>query len=161
MINNVIVKKSAWQKAIADSLQEVAVTLLGFEGSSVLGYEKMIPENVTGAHVAMVSLRDSLNIGIFSDEAGCQTLARALLAMESSEDIGTEDMRDAMGEIINIIAGGVKRRMVEDEPTIKVGLPVFLSGMMCPLRNVDSSIVNVTLGPVSARLFLILDAESV
>ena len=155
----VITKNERWVDAMSASLEELATGMLGFDGSSITGMEDTLPDKIKGAHVAMISMTDSLNIGLFADDEECTALAKALLCMEEDEEISEEDIIDSMGEIANIIAGGVKRRMVDDIPTIKIGLPVFFSGHMAPGKNTDSSVVNVMIGPIAARLFLIIDAN--
>lgn len=148
-----------WVEAMIDSLDELASGMLGFEGGKLLEVRDELPERMIGAHVAMVSLREALSVGLISDEAGCGALARALLCMEPDEELPAGDVADAMGEIVNIIAGGVKRRLVEEDSSIKIGLPVFFSGQMKPTKNMQSRVLEILLGPVQAKLFLMLGSE--
>ncbi|MBU8921677.1 MAG: chemotaxis protein CheX [Bacteroidales bacterium] len=160
MDDAVITKNEKWLHAMSASLEELATGMLGFDGSSITGMEDGLPDKINGAHVAMISLHESLNVGLFADNKDCVSLAKAMLCMEEDDEISEEDVRDSMGEIVNIIAGGVKRRMIEDIPTIKIGLPVFFAGYMTPGKNVDSSVIDVMIGPIEARLFLIIDTST-
>jgi CheY-specific phosphatase CheX len=50
----------------------------------------------------------------------------------SHEDIGQDDMADAFGEILNIVAGATERKLPSiDMQSIIIGLPMFLTGADC------------------------------
>jgi CheY-specific phosphatase CheX len=70
----------------------------------------------------------TLQIGIDVDEAGAAKLTRALLMMEEDEEVELEDITDAMGEIANMVAGGVKSRLIAVESSLTIGLPHFVEG---------------------------------
>ncbi len=56
-------------------------------------------------------------------------MTRSLLFMEPDEDDPSrEDMADAVGEIVNIIAGIMQRDLAEQVPEIQLGLPIFVAG---------------------------------
>jgi CheY-specific phosphatase CheX len=71
------------------------------------------------------------NIAIFSSEACCKQLVALMLGALPS-DIGLEEMVDAFGETVNIIAGRTKRRLPTNNfDPIHIGIPQFLDGSDC------------------------------
>ncbi len=60
----------------------------------------------SGALVALLSPEEKLQVGLFSSEAGCALLARALLGMEPDEELADDDLRDAIGEVVNMYHPG-------------------------------------------------------
>src|ERR1700690_4029619 len=93
-----------WLHATVDAASEFATTTLDCVLESVTSNGEL-PVDLTGCFVALVGEEGSLQIGLASDTAGCQTLAKALFA--SDDDLPEEDVGDALGEIANVIAGGV------------------------------------------------------
>ncbi len=82
-----------------------------------------------GAWLSIKAGNEPLHIGILSSEEGCTNMTRSLLFMEPDEDDPSpEDMADAVGEIVNIIAGIMQRDLAEQVPEIQLGLPIFVAG---------------------------------
>ncbi len=82
-----------------------------------------------GAWLSIKAGNDPLHIGILSSEEGCTSMTRSLLFMEpDEEDPSREDMADAVGEIVNIIAGIMQRDLAGEVPEIQLGLPIFVAG---------------------------------
>jgi hypothetical protein len=102
---------SACLTALSESLAEVAATVLG--GLRVDTHaEQAGPAAPHGAYLALVAQGEPIQLGLLADPGGCQLLARTLLGMDpDDEELPTSDVSDAMCEIINIVAGGVKRRV--------------------------------------------------
>ncbi len=154
-----IVGKETWLKVMEESLNEFSTGMLGLEEGKILSIDDQLPESMTGAHVAMVSLQDSINIGLISSEEGCAELSRTFMAMEPDEELEEADVQDALGEIVNIVAGGVKTRLVEKDPSIKIGLPVFFKGTLAAKSQVSSYVLEIMIGHIHAKLFIIIDSN--
>lgn len=75
-----------------------------------------------------LKLSDTLiTIGILSTKDNLMSMAKSMMGITSNQDISNEDMMDAINEMINIIAGGVKSRLNEKlQSNIKLGLPIFI-----------------------------------
>ncbi len=85
-----------------------------------------------GSTISLMRPGKSWNLALFGRLTSCQTLARALLAMEPSEAIGNEELADALGEILNMMAGVAKRKMAPEEAKqVQLGLPLFITGTEC------------------------------
>jgi hypothetical protein len=113
-----------------------------------------------GAYLGLVAQDEPVQVGILVDGVDCQLLSKALLGMEpTDEDLPPSDVSDAMCEIINIIAGGLKRRVAERMP-VTLGLPIFVSGH--PLPNQQQSVLarSIKIGGVSASVLLLTQKQN-
>ena len=145
-----------WMAAMSDTINEVATTALGFPGCEVLRTFDRIPPGREGAYLALVGQEDSIQIGLISNAEGCQALAKGLLQMEpGGEDLDPADMADAMCEVVNIIAGGLKARVNGKVPPIKLGLPLFVNGAVQPSSRLVIVVAELLIGTVPAALVLI------
>ena len=113
------------------------------------------PRGLVGAYVGLVGDNAALQLGVIADPATCAELARALLCMEPEDELSDEDMADAMNEVANIVGGGVKRRMVDVDPSLKLGLPVFINGFVQPTHALETAVATVTLGPYDGHLLIL------
>ena len=141
-----------WMSATVDAASEFASTTLdaALETSGATGELSL---DLTGCYVALVGEEGSLQIGLASDTSGCQTLAKALFASE--EDLPEEDVGDALGEIANIIAGGVKKRMATAREPLAIGLPIVMDGHLRLTERQQIAQVDVKFGLVPARLLIV------
>jgi len=151
------IKSDIWENALLDSLNELATGMLFLGEPELIKVIDSIPPSIRGAQVAMISMQECLNIGLSAAQDGCEMLSRALLGMEPDEELAVEDIHDAMGEIVNIVAGGVKRKLIEDIPTLKIGLPVFFEGKMSPNKEASSKFIEVKIDSITVELFIMLE----
>jgi CheY-specific phosphatase CheX len=143
---------TTWLDATADAMAELCSTTLAMELRKDVGSPKL-PSNLTGCFVALVSQDDSLQIGLASDAAGCQILARALFASDS--ELNETDVNDALGEIANILAGGVKTRMASTRRGITLGLPIVMEGHLRITDRQQVSELDVAVNEVPVRLLVV------
>lgn len=142
---------SDWMKATVDAASEFSSTTLGASLMVLRGSN--LPIDLTGCFVALVGEEGSLQIGLASDSAGCMTLAKALFA--SDDDLPEEDVGDALGEIANIIAGGVKKRMATGQVPLALGLPIVMEGHIRLTERQQIAQLDVSLGDVPIRLLIV------
>jgi CheY-specific phosphatase CheX len=84
-----------------------------------------------GSCISVGSTDISCNLALFGDTSSCRKLAGHLLGTPP-EEIATEDVADALGEIVNMVAGVAKRKLpAVDANNVVIGLPLFLSGTDC------------------------------
>lgn len=102
-------------------------------------------ESILGSQVRAVdrafNLEESLTsaVAIHGDWEGLVTftcppaaaadLTRAMLAMKAHEDVTSEDVQDAVGEIANVVGGQVKRLCAGVN---RLGLPQVATGLATP-----------------------------
>lgn len=142
---------SEWINATVSAASEFSSTTLGAPLSTL--DSSNLPVDLTGCFVALVGEEGSLQIGLASDTVGCQTLAKALFA--SDDDLTEEDVGDALGEIANIIAGGVKKRIVTGQVAWALGLPIVMEGHVRLTERQRIAQIDVSLGDVPTRLLII------
>ncbi len=141
---------SDWMKATVDAAAEFSTTTL--DASLKTLESSNLPLDLTGCFVALVGEEGSLQIGLASDSAGCMTLAKALFG--SDEDLPENDVGDALGEIANIVAGGVKKRMSGQVP-LALGLPIVMEGHIRLTDRQQIVQLDVSLGDVPTRLLIV------
>lgn len=148
----------SWMDAAAAAAEEVASQALGLEASAATG-ESAAPSGF-GAFVALSGGDDKVQVGVMLDLAGGEALARALLGMPEDEGFGSEgDLADAFGEIVNMVAGGVKTRMNELIPGIQLGLPLCVKSLIPPAHAIQSS-RQLVIGSVRAAVVVLSHGSS-
>ncbi len=145
--------------ALAESAGELTATVLGGMPFQALSLTETFGAG-HGAYLGLVAQEEPIQVGILVDGPGCQALAKALLGMEpGDEDLPPSDVSDAMCEIINIIAGGLKRRVSERMP-VTMGLPIFVSGH--PLPNQQQVVLArmLKIGEITANVLLLTQKQN-
>lgn len=141
-----------WLQAALGAASEFANASLGMDLKQVDdGYH--LPPELTGCFVALIGDSGSLQVGFGSNPEGCQSLAKVLFA--STEDLPEEDVSDALGEIANIIAGGVKKRMAAGQPPLAISLPIVMQGHIRLTDRQHLLETEVLIGDVPVRLLVI------
>jgi hypothetical protein len=107
-----------------------------------------------GSYISVLSAFDSMHLGLVTSSAGCRALARGLLQVPPDEELSDSEVVDGVNELVNILAGKVKARLVGRDGTLRLGLPMFLT---TPVRLTDrmevaQEVSNV--GPVECRLMV-------
>jgi Chemotaxis phosphatase CheX len=113
-----------------------------------------------GAYLGVSTPEEPIQVGLLVAPEDCQILAKALLGMEAEdEDLPSGDVSDAMCEIINMIAGGLKRR-VSEALSMTLGLPMFVAGHPLPNQHQEVSSRSLKIGEVSANLILLTQEQA-
>lgn len=144
-----------WLTAMIEATDETATQTLGFEsvaGKHTIGEQ---PVDKPGSFISLASENDSVQIGLVSNKEGLELLAKSMLGMTPEEEIAQADITDAVGEIINIVAGGVKRRLNEQAGGMKLGLPMFIDGKIAQGGSQELACANLNLGNIPAHLLVL------
>jgi hypothetical protein len=108
-----------------------------------------------GAYLSLSTPEEPIQVGLLVSPEGGQLLAKVLLGMEAGDDdLPAGDVSDAMCELINMIAGGLKRR-VGSELSITLGLPMFVAGHLLPNQQQEVASRSLRVGETSAKLILL------
>jgi len=127
----------AWVEALEQAAIEVGELALGFEGCAVISREVTAPKGVSGAYLPLFGgSGESLYIGWLASRESSQALARGLLGLTANEELPPDDIADAMGEVVNILAGGLKRRILSSVHPLALGLPIYSPVPIVPLHSV-------------------------
>lgn len=104
----------SWLNACQDAFHDLATTTLGFDDCEGLEMRAGASRGDLSAYIRLFSDQGAYQLGLslYSDTA--HDLACVMLGLDPDEEIlPPNDVADAMGEMANILAGGVKARMVE------------------------------------------------
>ncbi|HEY5962319.1 MAG TPA: chemotaxis protein CheX [Polyangiaceae bacterium] len=146
-----------WLDATLAAATEFSETTLG-SGLGDTEAIRKLPENLTGCFVALVGQEESLQIGVASDPRGCQVLAQALFA--SDDPLPDTDVADALGEIANIMAGGVKKRSGESNRGMALGLPIVMEGHVRISEHQQMVHCDIAMGDAPVRLLVVCTRDA-
>ena len=135
---------------------EIARTALGIAEVVRQGEVGDSYPHLQGAYLPLTSPQGAIQIGIASDEGGCQAFARGLLSMtEADGPLAPAEMADAFCEIANIVAGAFKRRIADRAGAMTLGLPVFFHGPPQASEHTAVEAVMLRAGATAAALLLV------
>lgn len=141
-----------WLSAIRDSALDVITTSLGFQDGDISAMFGAAPNDVPGAYLPIVGSKQSMYVGWTAGERDRQTLARAFLGMSESDELSDGDVADALGELVNILGGGVKRRMLAHVAGLAIGLPFYAGGNMRLLGGASGLGARVRCGAAESHI---------
>ncbi len=143
------------------AFQEVARTALGLADMEAKEHlDAPYPES-QGAYLGLVATQGALQIGLASNEPGCQALAKGLMGMsEADPPLEAAEMADAICEIVNIVAGAFKGRVRERMGNLTMGLPVFFRGPAQPTGHTAVKVARLSTGTITAALLIVFPRSS-
>jgi hypothetical protein len=125
-----------WMNLAADAAAEIATGALGMANTRwQQAPDARLPEDLWGVYIPLMTDRDSVQLGLLGRPDVCAQLARSLLGMSPDETLDDDStVFDAVGEVTNLVAGGVKVRAAA-HINVKLGLPLALAGAALPLTG--------------------------
>ena len=145
----------AWLAAAEEALREVAKTALACADVSAATSVAAAPANLGGAYVQLMSEREVVVVGLGAGDAALRHVSGALLGAPGVE-LALADVTDAVGEVANMLAGGVKRRMSAANPGLQLGLPLFIQGHVQPRERQALRVSQMRLSPDIAVFIVVL-----
>lgn len=141
-----------WLGALVETLEELSVTYFDRERVSVQRLRQKLPNE--GLYQAVMNVDPSVQISLLSDGEGFRRLTAVLLKMDpkDAEQLTEEEVGDAMGEVVNVISGMVKRKISDIPPDQNLGLPVFERGDLKLTADREKGSVEMMIGDVPARI---------
>jgi len=144
-----------WLDAVVESAQDLAANTLSMV-DVVFGEPRQgLPSGVRGAYVALVGDEANVQFGLVASHEVCDRMARAMLMLDPEDELSADDMIDAVSELANILGGGVKRRMVARDPSLRLGLPLFVSGDISASQRSSVWSVAMSLSGTEAHLLVL------
>jgi hypothetical protein len=147
-----------WLDAALTAIEESVVTL-GFDPPRRGARERSASPELFGALVSVASDRTSIQVGILSTRGGHAAVARTMLAIEPSEEVAEDDIADAIRELTNLVAGGLKRAMIDRDSGLRIGLPVFIHGAVEKTASLELAVQYLNLSGESVAI-VVLQAAS-
>jgi hypothetical protein len=145
-----------WRIAIEGAAGEIASYALSFPGAIVqdpVGLERTV--SLIGAHIPLVGNGIAYDLALVASPEACKALARAILCMAPDAPVRDAEVADAIGEIVNMLGGGVKRRMSGNGITdLLLGLPIFLHGYIQPTDRMTVICMPTRLGAIETMVLI-------
>ena len=143
-----------WKKVAANSFKSVSATM-GFDTCEVADGGKTVEDGLGGAFAPLVGQNATMQLGIMATPVGQEAVARVVLQMEPDEEIDHDCISDAMGELANCVVGQMKVAMRKVDPTLKIGLPVFIEGKVEDIGGAEQAVLKVQLNGVAVSLVVV------
>ncbi|MEW6516022.1 MAG: chemotaxis protein CheX [candidate division FCPU426 bacterium] len=141
-----------WLGAAERAAEELASTILGIEDFQITGHALEPPESLVGGYINLNNDLIRLKLGVLTDPEGCLEVTRLFLGMET---ISLEEQADAWGEIVNILAGTMKRNLDGHSAPIQMGLPSVAKDLPTLPAPDEIAATNLTLGKAKVTLMLV------
>jgi hypothetical protein len=122
-----------WRTAIQAAAKEVATYALSFSGAVVkdpVGLDAATA--MIGAHLPLVGSGQAFDLALLASADDCQALSRAILCMDPGPALRDAEVADAVGELVNMLAGSMKRGKSGLGIELTLGLPIFIHGYLQP-----------------------------
>lgn len=131
---------TGWMNDVSAAAQTIAASALGVQEMAWQHLPQAeVPGNLCGVYIPLLTEQYALHLGLLGQHAACSHLAKALLGMSSDESIADDsELFDAVGEIVNMMAGEVKAR-VADNTKLSLGVPLALAGKVFPSAGASST----------------------
>ncbi len=105
-----------------------------------------------GTYIAVLGEANAMHLGLTTSAEGCQTLARGLLGLRTTEELSQKDAVDGISEIMNILAGKVKSRMSDRDHGLRLGMPIFMQQPIQVRDDMERVTSEISIGPVACQL---------
>jgi hypothetical protein len=131
-----IIPLAEWMSFTRDAAAEIATSALGM-GNTRWQHPAgvTLPTDLCGVYIPLMAEAYSVQIGLLGSRDVCTSLAKSLLGMGPDETLADDsDVFDAVGEVTNMVAGGVKVRAAA-QISVQLGLPLAHSGTRVPLAG--------------------------
>jgi len=143
-----------WLGALETEFSVLAPGALGLPPPAAGPRLKATPDRSAGAYLPLLWAEGSVQLALVSDEAGCAAIARGLLGMGPAEALSPPEVADAVCEVMNILAGGVKARL-RQRAALRLGLPTFFRGPVQPTDRMGVAALAVRAGHLAATLVVL------
>ena len=133
-------------------IEQICVTETLLEAAKEV-FETMIFMNIEKAPDQQAKMEGTMFLGTITFKGGIEgclsialeeacgiAVAKNMLCMESDDEMGDEDLADAIGEVANMVMGSVKTRLQDEVPDIEISIPTVICGRVLKNNMGDCSI---------------------
>ena len=112
---------------LLESAKEVFETMVFMELAEAIDTTPTVGENDL---MGLITFKGDMNgcLGIRCSKSCGENVARNMLGMDPGEEINSEQIYDAIGEITNMVMGSVKVRIEPQAGNIQVSIPSVVQG---------------------------------
>ena len=122
-----MVEEMCLTKALLDSAKEVFETMIFMSIEECADDEQHVEGDALMGTITFTNSMEGC-LGICCGMSCAEAVAANMLGLESSDEIASEDVCDAIGEIANMVMGSVKTRLLELVEDIQVSIPSVIKG---------------------------------
>ena len=117
----------------SDALADICGTMFGIDIELVAELQPLDAEGTSCAGcVTLFHESGSWELGLYGDDATTTSLAREILSMGPEEAPDDAEILDALGEVVNMVAGATKAKLSETtRGEIHITAPMFFTGKDC------------------------------
>src|ERR1043165_9505080 len=122
-----------WRTAIETAAKEVAAYALSMPNAVIkdpVGLEAA--SSMIGVHIPLVGTGQAFDLALVATNDGCHALSRAILQIGPGAPLRDAEVADAVGEIVYMLAGSMKRKLSGFGADLTLGLPIFIHGYLQP-----------------------------
>jgi hypothetical protein len=142
-----------WRTAVEGAAQELAAYALSLPGAVVqdpVALERAA--SLIGAHIPLIGGGQAFDLALVSSPEGCRDLARAILGMAAGAPLRDTEVADAVGELVNMLGGSVKRRFSSTD--LVLGLPLFIHGYIEPSDRLTVIALPIRFGTIDTMVLI-------
>jgi hypothetical protein len=145
------VSLAQWRTALEAAAKEIAAYALSLPSATVgdpVGLEHAVA--MIGAHIPLVGGGQAFDLALVSSPTGCQ----AILGLPDTAPLRDAEVADAVGEIVNMLGGTVKRRLAGIGAELVLGLPLFLHGYIQPTDRLMVLVLPTRFGAIETMVLI-------
>jgi len=143
-----------WRAAVEGAATEIATYALAQTGAVVQDpVDSERASAMIGAHIPMLGGGQAFDLALVASPEDCKALSRAILCQPPGAPLKDAEVADAIGEIVNMLAGSVKRRL-SGQRDLELGLPIFLHGYIQPSERLSVIALPTRLGTIDTMVLI-------
>jgi hypothetical protein len=144
-----------WRTAVDGAARELASYALSLPSATVGDPVDLSRATaMIGAHIPLIGGGQAFDLALVASPDGCQALSRAILGITDGAALRDAQVADAIGEIVNMLGGTLKRRIAGQGPELELGLPIFLHGYIQPTDRLSVLALPTQLGTIETIVLI-------
>jgi len=146
-----------WSTSVLDGVEALEGGLLPTFLAPLEHLEGRIPSHLPGAWVTLVGERLTFQLGLLAEFVTLELITSNMIGKYG--DLTDLDITDAVTEIVNVISGVAKRAVVDQDPVLRTGMPMFLFGSMRLPSGVEQRLFRLRTDAGEILLVTVADAK--
>ena len=122
-----MIKQLCLNELLLDSTREIFETMIFMD---ILEDDPAQGQIENDAVLSSITFKGDLEgcLSIYCEKKCAQTIAMNMLGLDCLEEISDEDICDAIGEVVNMVMGGLKKRLHQTYGNIDLSIPQVVNG---------------------------------
>ncbi len=136
-----MIEQICFDKVLLESAKEIFSTMVFMDLAEAAEKDFVVDRALLGSITFKGGVEGCM--AICCDKNCAKAIAVNMLGMDSDSGLTEEGISDAIGEIVNMIMGGVKSRILKEVGNLEVSIPSVVSGH--DLTNLDNKSIRTTI----------------